>query len=64
MGRKRKQQTVRLAQENSFEAIYQQWLAHRRLELQDGRQGTLAQMQRIFGKDVLPKVSYAIVVDV
>ncbi|WP_436835285.1 tyrosine-type recombinase/integrase [Bordetella bronchiseptica] len=47
---------MRLAQENSFEAIYQQWLVHRRLELQDGRQGTLAQMQRIFDKDVLPKV--------
>jgi hypothetical protein len=44
---------VRLAQENSFEAIHQQWLAHRTLELQDGRQSTLAPMQRIFGKDVL-----------
>jgi hypothetical protein len=56
LDRKRKQQAVHLAQENSFEAIYQQWLTHRRLELQDGRQSTLAQMQRIFGKDVLPKV--------
>lgn len=47
LNRKRKQLAVRLAQEDSFEAIYQQWLTHRRLELQDGRQGTLAQMQRI-----------------
>ncbi|CAM3859139.1 uncharacterized protein DUF4102 [Kerstersia gyiorum] len=56
LDRKRKRQAVRLAQANSFEAIYQQWLAHRRLELQDGRQSTLSQMRRIFSKDVLPKV--------
>lgn len=56
LDRKRKRQAVRLAQANNFEAIYQQWLAHRRLELQDGRQSTLSQMRRIFSKDVLPKV--------
>lgn len=56
LDRKRKQQAARLAQEDSFEAIYQQWLALRRLELQDGRQSTLAQIQRIFDKDVLPKI--------
>ena len=32
LDRKRKQQAVHLAQANSFEAIYQQWLAHRSLE--------------------------------
>lgn len=56
LDRKRKRQAVRLAQADSFDAIYQQWLAHRRLELQDGRQSTLSQMRRIFSKDVLPKV--------
>ncbi|MGF7468935.1 tyrosine-type recombinase/integrase [Alcaligenes phenolicus] len=56
LDRKRKRQAVHLAQANSFEAIYQQWLAHRRLELQDGRQSTFSQMQRIFSKDVLPKM--------
>lgn len=52
----RKQQAVRVAQASSFEAIYQQWLTYRKLELQDGRQSTLSQIQRIFSKDVLPKV--------
>ncbi|HBO1705041.1 TPA: tyrosine-type recombinase/integrase [Pseudomonas aeruginosa] len=52
--RKHKLRAVRLASENSFKAVYLQWLAHRRLELKEGRQSTLSQIQRIFDKDVLP----------
>lgn len=43
-----------MASENSFKVVYLQWLAHRRLELKEGRQSTLSQIQRIFDKDVLP----------
>lgn len=52
--RKQKLWAVRLATENSFKAVYLQWLAHRRLELKEGRQSTLAQIQRVFDRDVLP----------
>ena len=52
--RKQKLHAVRLATENSFKAVYLQWLAHRRLDLKEGRQSTLSQIQRIFDKDVLP----------
>ena len=43
-----------LAAESSFESVYRQWLGHRELELKEGRQSTLSQIRRIFGKDVLP----------
>ena len=52
--RKQKLRTVRLATENSFRAVYLQWFEHRKLELKEGRQSTLSQIQRIFDKDVLP----------
>jgi len=52
--RKHKLRAVRLANENSFKVVYLQWLAHRRLELKEGRQSTLSQIQRTFDKDVLP----------
>ena len=52
--RKQKLRAVRLATENSFKAVYLQWLAHRKLDLKEGRQSTLSQIQRIFDKDVLP----------
>lgn len=45
---------VCLAAESSFESVYRQWLGHRELELKEGRQSTLSQIRRIFGKDVLP----------
>jgi len=52
--RKRKCRAACLAAENSFESVYLKWLAHRKLELKEGRQSTLSQIQRIFVKDVLP----------
>ncbi|CAB3647402.1 hypothetical protein LMG3431_02566 [Achromobacter pestifer] len=42
VARKRKRQAVRLADENSFKAVYLRWLAQRKLELKEGRNSTLA----------------------
>lgn len=52
--RKQKFRAACLAAEYSFKAVYLQWLVHRRLELKEGRQSTLSQIQRIFDKNVLP----------
>ncbi|WP_455550588.1 tyrosine-type recombinase/integrase [Brenneria goodwinii] len=52
--RKQKRQAARLAAGHSFQAVYSLWLDHRRLELREGRQSTLSQIQRIFSKDMLP----------
>ena len=52
--RKQKLRAVRLADENTFKAVYERWLDFRRLELKEGRQSTLSQIQRIFNRDVLP----------
>ena len=52
--RKQKRTAVRLADENSFEAVYRKWLKHRGLSLKEGRQTTLSILPRIFDKDVLP----------
>jgi hypothetical protein len=40
--------------ENTFEAVYKKWLAHRELSLKKGRQTTLSILPRVFAKDVLP----------
>ena len=52
--RKQKRTAVRLADENTFEAVYRKWLKHRGLSLKEGRQTTLSILPRIFDKDVLP----------
>ena len=52
--RKQKRAAVELAGENTFEAIYGKWLAHRELGLKKGRQTTLSILPRVFAKDVLP----------
>ena len=52
--RKQKRAAVKLAGENTFEAIYDKWLAHRELGLKKGRQTTLSILPRVFAKDVLP----------
>ncbi|HCF1525187.1 tyrosine-type recombinase/integrase [Pseudomonas aeruginosa] len=52
--RKQKFRAACLAAEHSFKSVYLQWLAHRKLELKEGRQSTLSQIQRIFDKNVLP----------
>ncbi|WAG81546.1 integrase arm-type DNA-binding domain-containing protein [Metapseudomonas furukawaii] len=64
VNRKQKLRAVRLAAENSFKVVYLQWLAHRRLELKEGRQSTLAQIQRIFDKDVLPALGAVTIFDI
>lgn len=62
--RKQKRQAVRLAAENSFKSVYLEWLEHRKLELKVGRQSTLSQIQRIFEKDVLPKLGEISIYDI
>ncbi len=52
--RKQKFRAACLAAEYSFKAVYLQWIAHRKLELKEGRQSTLSQIQRIFDKNVFP----------
>ena len=52
--RKQKRQSVRLADESTFKAVFDKWVEHRRHVLKEGRQSTLSQIQRIFAKDVLP----------
>lgn len=52
--RKQKRAAVKLAGENTFDAIYEKWLAHRELGLKKGRQTTLSILPRVFAKDVLP----------
>lgn len=62
--RKQKRQAVRLASEHSFKSVYLEWLEHRKLELKAGRQGTLSQIQRVFTKDVLPKLGESSIYDI
>lgn len=52
--RKQKRAAAKLAGENTFEAVYKQWFAHRELSLKKGRQCTSSTLPRIFDKDVLP----------
>lgn len=62
--RKQKLSAVRLATESSFKAVYLQWLEHRKLDLKEGRQSTLSQIQRIFDKDVLPALGTITIFDI
>lgn len=54
--RKQQRHAVRLASDHAFEAVFNQWIAFRRLSLKEGRQSTLSQMLRIFAKDILPHI--------
>jgi len=47
----------RLAEDRLFQSLFDQWLTHRSLVLQPGRQSTLDQIQRIFRKDILPALA-------
>lgn len=49
-----KRQAVKLAGENTFMAVYERWLEHRKLTLEEGRQTSLAIIPRVFKKDVFP----------
>lgn len=57
--RKLKRQAVRLANAHTFNAVFLQWYEHRKLELKEGRNSTLTQIKRIFGRDVLPALGKA-----
>jgi len=52
--RKQRRRSVRNAAEHTFEAVFEQWGAFRRLSLREGHQSTLSQIFRIFKEDVLP----------
>lgn len=52
--RKQKRQAIRLAGENTFMAVYETWMEHRQLTLEEGRQSSLEQIRRVFKKDVSP----------
>lgn len=54
IARKQKQQATRLAGEYTFMTVYEQWLSYRTLALSEGQQSTLAQIRRVFKKDVIP----------
>lgn len=54
--RKQQRLAVRLSSDHAFEAVSNQWIALRSLNLKDGRQSTLSQMLRIFAKDILPHI--------
>ena len=62
--RKQKRTAVRLADENTFEAVYRKWLKHRGLSLKEGRQTTLSILPRIFDKDVLPLLGKRSIYDI
>lgn len=62
--RKQKRAAVKLAGENTFEAIYEKWLAHRELGLKKGRQTTLSILPRVFAKDVLPLLGKRSIYDI
>jgi hypothetical protein len=52
--RRRARKAAVVAAENTFEAVFQRWRNFKALSLKTGRQSTLSQIDRIFGKDVLP----------
>jgi integrase len=52
--RKRKRQTVRLAGEYTFEAVFQQWLARHALGINTGERSTYSNIVRMFNYNVLP----------
>ena len=54
--RKQKRQAIRLAGENTFMAVYEKWMEHRQLTLEEGRQSSLEQIRRVFKKDVFPSL--------
>lgn len=62
--RKQKRAAVKLAGENTFEAICKKWLAHRELGLKKGRQTTLSILPRVFAKDVLPLLGKRSIYDI
>ncbi|MND43063.1 putative prophage CPS-53 integrase [compost metagenome] len=54
--RKQQRVAVRLANDQTFDAVFEQWIAFRKLSLKEGRQSTLSQILRIFAKDIQPYI--------
>lgn len=62
--RKRKRHAIVLAGEHTFQAVYDQWLTHRKLSLEEGRQTSLEQIARVFKKDVFPVLRHLTIYDI
>jgi len=45
-------------------AVYEQWLAHRRLSLEEGRRPALEQIGRVFKKDVFPSLRHLTIYEI
>lgn len=54
--RKQKRAAVKMADKDTFEQVFKRWHAHRARFLKKGRQTALSQVERAFGRDVLPKL--------
>jgi len=62
--RKRKRHATVLAGEHTFMAVYKQWLTHRSLTLEEGRQTSMEQIPRIFKNDVFPVLRHMNIHDI
>lgn len=62
--RKRKRHATVLAGEHTFMAVYEQWLTHRRLSLEEGRQTSMSQIGRVFKKDVFPALRHLTIYEI
>ncbi|AOY62902.1 integrase arm-type DNA-binding domain-containing protein [Xanthomonas campestris] len=62
--RKQKRRAIKLASDYTFKAVFDAWVEHRAKELKEGRNSTLSQIQRIFGKDVLPSLERMSIYDI
>ena len=54
--RQQKRQSDRLADENTFGVVFEQWIEHHQLKIKTGKGSTHAKLMRIFRKDVLPSL--------
>ncbi|WP_462402805.1 tyrosine-type recombinase/integrase [Pseudomonas sp. Marseille-QA0332] len=62
--RKQQRLAVRLSTEQTFDAVFNQWIAFRRFSLKEGRQSTLSQILRIFAKDIQPYIGDRSIYDI
>lgn len=62
--RKRRRRAIVLAGEHTFMAVYEKWLDHRKLSLEEGRQTSLSQIARVFKKDVFPALRNLTIYDI
>jgi integrase len=62
--RERERYAVTIAGEHTFQSIYDRWLDHRRLSLDDAPRGTLQQIESRFEADVFPLLKHLTIVEV